>query len=80
MIASSNYEFVALFEPISDPSLPEVDPVPPWHEDDDPPYIPPNIVVEKSGNNYLWIFVVLGSVATLLFLLFAYFERRDREE
>ena len=70
-----------MFEPISDPSSPEVDPVPPWHEDDDPPYIPPNIVVEKSENDgYLWIFVVLGSVATFLFLLFAYFERRDREE
>lgn len=81
MIASSNYEFVALFEPISDPSLPEVDPVPPWHDDDDPSYIPPNIVVEKSRNSgNLWIIIVLGSVATLLFLLFAYFERRDREE
>ena len=80
MKVNGNLTFTAIFEPISDPSPPEVDPFPPWHEDDDPPYIPPNIVVEKSGNNYLWIFVVLGSVATFLFLLFAYFERRDREE
>ena len=81
MKVNGNLTFTAMFEPISDPSSPEVDPVPPWHEDDDPPYIPPNIVVEKSENDgYLWIFVVLGSVATFLFLLFAYFERRDREE
>ena len=81
MKVNGNLTFTAMFEPISDPSPPEVDPVPPWHEDDDPPYIPPNIIVEKSENDgYLWIFVVLGSVATFLFLLFAYFERRDREE
>lgn len=81
MIANSDHEFVAMFEPISDPSLPEVDPDPPWHEGDDPSYIPPNVIVEKSENDdYLWIFIVLGSVATFLFLLFAYFERRDRKE
>lgn len=51
---------------------------PPWGIDEDDSWVPPNIVVEKSGNDYLWIFVVMGSVATFLFLLFAYFERRDR--
>lgn len=73
MTVVNDMEFHAVFVESSES-------IPPWQGDDDPPYIPPNIVVEKSGNDYLWIFVVLGSVATFLFLLFAYFERRDREE
>ena len=70
----------AVFEPASGPSPPEIDPMPPY-QGDDSIYIPPNIVVEKNENdNCYWIFIVLGSVATFLFLLFAYFDRRDKEE
>ena len=73
MTVVNDMEFHAVFVESSES-------IPPWQGDDDPPYVPPNIVVEKSGNDYLWIFVVLGSVATFLFMLFAYFERRDKEE
>ena len=75
MTVVDDVEFHAVFVESSEP-------VPPWQGDEDPPvYIPPNIIVEKEEqDNNLWIFVVLGSVATFLFLLFAYFERRDREE
>ena len=74
MTVTDDFEFHAVFVESSEP-------MPPWQGDYDPPYIPPNIVVEKSENgDCLWIFIVLGSVATLLFLLFAYFERRDGRE
>ena len=78
MTVDSDHTFVAVFEPA--PSPPEIVPMPPW--DDDPPvFIPPNVVVEEGKHDsQLWIFIVLGSVATLLFLLFVYFERRDEEE
>ena len=74
MIVVDDMEFNAVLVESSEP-------MPPWHGDNDSSYIPPNIVVEKSeDDDCLWIFIVLGSVATFIFLLFAYFERRDREE
>ena len=79
MTVSSDHTFFAVFESVPNPSPPEIVPIPPW-DDDSPIHTSPNIVVDNGKYDDLWIFVVLGSVATLLFLLFMYFERRNEED
>ena len=74
-LATSNIEYHAVFE--ATPQEPEI-PVLPWAPDDDDVWIPPTIVYQEGeGGEDPWIFVVLGSVALLLFLLFFRYERRE---
>lgn len=49
----------------------------PWIPDDDDVWVPPTVVYEIDEEDNPWIFVVLGSVALLLFLLFFRYERRE---
>ena len=76
--ATSDMEYHAVFEATpQEPEGPE-NPYPPWLPDDDDVWIPPTIVYqEDEGGEDPWIFVVLGSVALLLFLLFFRYERRE---
>lgn len=67
------------------PEVPPTDPdddnppFPNWGNDDDD-YVPiPPVVVDDGDDESLWIFIVLGSVAASLFILFIIFDRRDRE-
>ena len=67
------------------PEVPPTDPdddnppFPNWGNDDDN-YVPiPPVVVDDGDDESLWIFIVLGSVAASLFILFIIFDRRDRE-
>lgn len=75
MTVTGDMTFSAMFESIANehPSLPPI-PIP-----DDDAWIPPNIVVieEEDRTSEIWIFVVLGCVAILLFLVFARYERKD---
>ena len=63
----------------SDPTDPDTPIfVPDW--DDDALPLPPQIVVEETeDDDDLWLFVVLGSVATFLFLIFVIHDRRNRD-
>ncbi len=70
MTVAGDVSFHAVFEEVEEPT-------PSWGiPDDDDVWVPPTIVYEDSGDDDLWIFVVLGSVALFLFLLFARYERR----
>ena len=69
---SDDITFEAVFEEVAEPLPPLGLP------DDDDAWVPPTIVYEGGGDDDdLWIFVVLGSVALCLFLLFARYERRN---
>lgn len=80
-IVTGDMTVTAMFEALADPEGPQDsgDWHPPYVPDDDP-YIPPNVVYREGDNGGdVWIFVVLGSVATFLFLIFFWFERRRDE-
>ena len=48
----------------------------PYADDED--YIPiPPVIQSDDGDDDLWIIVVMGCVATLLFLVFFHYERRE---
>ena len=69
MTVAGDVSFHAVFQEVEEST-------PPWGIPDDDVWVPPTIVYEDGGDDDLWIFVVLGSVALFLFLLFASYERR----
>lgn len=75
MTVDSDETFTAVFVESSD-TLP---PIVPWFPEDENVWVPPNIVYvqNQEESDDLWIFVVLGSVALCLFLIFIRYERRD---
>ena len=70
MTVTGNATFYAIFEKV-------MEPIPPYDPGDEDMWIPPNIIYEDDDEEDLWIFVVLGCTALLLFLLFFRYERRE---
>lgn len=70
MRVTGDMTFRAVFEKVPEP-------IPPYIPGDDDVWVPPNIVYEGDDEEDPWIFVVLGSTALLLFLLFFRYERRE---
>ena len=70
MRVTGDMTFRAVFEKVPEP-------IPPYIPGDDDVWVPPNIVYEDDDEEDPWIFVVLGSTALLLFLLFFRYERRE---
>ena len=71
MTVTADMTFGAIYQSIPEPDIPD------WGSDDDdwvPPYISPQ---DDGDDDDLWLFVVLGSVALCLFLIFARYERRE---
>lgn len=71
MTVTTDMTFGAIYQSILEPEIPD------WGSDDDdwvPPYIPQQ---QGDDDDDLWLFVVLGSVALCLFLIFARYERRE---
>lgn len=70
MRVTGDMTFRAVFEKVPEP-------IPPYIPGDDDVWVPPNIIYEDDDEEDPWIFVVLGSTALLLFLLFFRYERRE---
>ncbi len=70
MEVTGDATFTAVFQKVPEP-------IPPYIPGDDDVWVPPNIIYEDDDEEDPWIFVVLGSTALLLFLLFFRYERRE---